>query len=134
MSQENVDFVRSIFEAWERGDYSATEWADPEIEVVMADGPSPGSWRGLTGMSEGMREFVTAWDDYRAKPDEFRELDDERVLVLIQMSGRGKRSGVDLGRLRTKGAALLHVRGGKVTRLVRYWNRERLFADLGLSE
>ena len=29
MSQENVELVRSIHEAWERGDYTSTEWADP---------------------------------------------------------------------------------------------------------
>jgi ketosteroid isomerase-like protein len=30
------------------------------------------------------------------------------------------------------GAALFHIRGGKVTRLVLYWDRERAFAGLGL--
>ena len=46
MSQENVEVVRSICAAWDRGDYSSVAWADPDIEFVTADGPSPGSWRG----------------------------------------------------------------------------------------
>jgi ketosteroid isomerase-like protein len=33
-----------------------------------------------------------------------------------------------------KGANLFHFRGGKVTRLVVYWDRERAFVDLGLKE
>jgi ketosteroid isomerase-like protein len=64
MSQENVEIVRSLYAAWERGDYRATEWAHPEIEIVFADGPSPGSFRGFGGMTEGWRDFISAWDDY----------------------------------------------------------------------
>jgi hypothetical protein len=65
--------------------------------------------------------------------EEYRELDGERVLVLIRFGGRGKTSGVEVGQMQSKGANLFHIRDGKVTRLVIY-DRERAFADLGLSE
>jgi ketosteroid isomerase-like protein len=134
MSQENVEIVRSIYAAWERGDYSATEWLHPEIEFVMVGGPSPGTWTGLAGMAEGTHEFLSAWENLRAEPEEYRELDGERVLVLIHHRGRGKTSGLELAQMQTKNATLFHIRAGKVTRLVVYWDRERALADLGLSE
>jgi ketosteroid isomerase-like protein len=114
MSQENVEIVRSIYAAWERGDFSATEWLHPEIEFAMVGGPSPGIWTGLAGMAAATHEFLSAW--------------------LIHHRGRGKTSGLELGQMHTKNAALFHVRDGKVTRFVAYWDRERALADLGLSE
>jgi ketosteroid isomerase-like protein len=133
VASANVEFVRSIYAAWERGDYSSAEWADPEIEYVFADGLSPGRWRGLAEMAEGMRDFLSAWKDFHSEAEEYLELDAERVLVLAHWRGRGKMSRVELGRLRTKSASLFHIRAGRVTRLVLYVDGERALADLGLS-
>jgi ketosteroid isomerase-like protein len=133
MSSANLGLVRSIYADWERGDFSSTEWAHPEIEYVMADGPSPGRWRGLGGMAKGFRDLMDVWAEVRIDAHEYRELDGERVLVLLDRSGRGRASGLEIGQMRTKGAHLLHVRGGKVTRFVFYWERERALADLGLT-
>ena len=128
----NLDLVRSIRAAWERGDYSAAEWADPEIEWIFADGPNPGRWTGFSGMAESSRNFLSAWEGFHSEADDYRELDGERVLVLINYKGRGKKSGLELEQVGAKGANLYHLRGGKVTRLVFYFDRERALADLGL--
>ena len=130
----NVDLVRSIRAAWERGDYSSAAWADPQIEYVVADGPSPGTWKGLPAMAEAMREALSAWKGLRSEAHEYRELDDERILVLLGFRGHGKASGLDVEQLGTKGAEVFHLRDGKVTRLVLYWDRDRALADLGLEE
>ena len=133
MPSANLDLVRSIYAAHERGDFSSAEWAHPEIEWVIADGPEPGRWTGLAGIAEGSRDFLSAWEEYRAEVDEYRELDDQRVLVLVHSSGRGKTSGLELGQMHAQGAALFHVRGGKVTTIVQYFDRERAPVDLGLT-
>ena len=65
--------------------------------------------------------------------DEYRELDDERVLVLYHFFGRGKASGLELGQVRTQAAHVFHVREGQVIKLVIYLDRDRAFADLGLT-
>jgi ketosteroid isomerase-like protein len=134
MPSSNLDLVRSIYAAGERGDFSSAAWAHPEIEFVLADGPVPGRWTGLAGMAEGFRTFASAWEELRFEADEYRALDDDRVLVLYRWSGgRGKASGVEVGQIRSEGANVFHVRGGKVTRMVNYLDRDRAFADLGLA-
>jgi ketosteroid isomerase-like protein len=125
--------VRSIFAEWERGDFSSADWADSEIEYVFADGPSPGTWRGLEGMAEVWRDWLGAWEDVGIEGEEYFELDDERVLVLSRYSGRGKTSGLELGQMGARAATLFQIRSGKVIRFVGYWDRERAFADLGLA-
>ena len=135
MASANVDLVRSIYEEWERGDWSSFEWAHPEIEVVWADGPTPGKSTGVAGMAEATRDFLRAWEGLRTQAEEVRELDAERVLVLDRPSGgRGKTSGLDVAHISSPGAHLFHIRDGKVTRLVNYLHRQRALADLGLSE
>jgi ketosteroid isomerase-like protein len=131
MASAKVDLVRSICAPWERGDFSSAEWAHPEIEYVVADGPSPGSWTGVAGMAEAVRELLSAWEQHRVEAEEYRELDGERVLVLFEFSGRGKTSGLEVGPMRAKGAHIFHVRDGQVTRIVVYLDGERALADLG---
>jgi ketosteroid isomerase-like protein len=131
---ENLDLVRSIYAEWERGKFGSIEWADPEIEWVMTGGPAPGSSTGLAGMAEGWLDFLSAWEWYRVEVDEFRELDDGRVLVLIRCSARGKTSGLKLGQVRTESATLFHIRDGKVVKLFVYLDREHALTALGLEE
>lgn len=58
MASANVDLARSLYAAWEPRDHSATEWAHPEIEFVIADGAAPGTWTGPPGAVEGWCDFV----------------------------------------------------------------------------
>ena len=133
MASANVDLVRSIYADWEHGDFSSAEWADPEIEFGWADGPSPRSWIGLAEMAKGYGEELSAWENLHAGADECRVVDDERVLAFHSFRARGKASRVELGKRETKGAALFHIRGGKVTKLFLYFDRERALSDVGLA-
>jgi ketosteroid isomerase-like protein len=56
------------------------------------------------------------------------------VLVLHHYRARGKKSGLDLGSLRGEAAAIFHLRGGKVTRLVHYYDRTRALEDTGVEQ
>jgi hypothetical protein len=82
----------------------------------------------------GWRDFLDAWDDYRVRAEDYLIVDDNRVLVLVTFTARGKVSGVEVGESGARGANLFHIRDGLVRRLVLYWHRDRAFADLGLEE
>ena len=129
----NLDLVRSIYADWERGDFSSAEWAHPEIEFVIADGPEPGTSTGLAGMAQAMRGWLSGWEDYRLEVEDLRELDEERVLALDRWAGRGKGSGLDLRQSPSRSAHLFIIRNGKVTHLTAYFERDRALADLGLD-
>ena len=133
MASTNLDLVRSLYAYWERGDWSTADWAHPEIEFVAADGPSPWSVSGIAALAEAWREFLDTWEGWRVEAEDYRELDEERVLVFIRIAGRGKASGLEVDQISAKGANLFHIRAGKVTRLALYWNRDRALADVGLS-
>ena len=130
---DNLDLVRSLYADWEGGDYTSSEWAHPEIEWVIVDGPDPGVWRGVAGMADGFRSSMGVWKDVHAEVQEYRELDNDRVLVLEWRRARGKASGLELKQMRAEGAVLFHLRDGKVARLAFYWDRERAFADIGVE-
>jgi ketosteroid isomerase-like protein len=133
MASTNVELVRSIYAAWDRGDFRSVEWAHPEIEYALVGLPDvSGNWKGVAEMTEAWRRWLTSWEDFRTEGEEYRELDDERVLVLAHWTGRGKTSGMELGQMRTRAATLFHVRENRVTRIVGYFDREDAFADLGL--
>ena len=81
------------------------------------------------------REFLSTWDDLRTEAQQYRELDDERILVYIHNYGRGRTSGMEVSQLMGtgKGANVWFMRDGKVVKVVMYWDRARALADLGLK-
>ena len=52
----------------------------------------------------------------------------------MHLRGRGKTSGLEVGDIQMKGANLFHLREGKVTTLVLYWDRQHAHPDAGLQE
>jgi len=130
---ENLDLVRSIYADWERRDYRSTDWAHSEIEYVNADGPDRGRRVGLEEMAEGWRRLLSSWREFHTRAEEYVELDDDRVLVLVAFGGTPRFIGLDITDAPSKGANVFEIKDGKVRKLILYWNRDRALADLGLE-
>ena len=78
--------------------------------------------------------MIEVWEGLRVEVDGYRELDGGRVLALTRFSaGRGKASGVDIGTTHARSAGLFHIHGGRVTKVVNYFDRDRALAELGLA-
>jgi ketosteroid isomerase-like protein len=134
MTSPNLALLERVAEAWGRGEYfGSAEWAHPEIEYVIVDGPTPGRWVGLPRVAEGWRAFLGAWEEFHGVVEQYRELDDERVLVLHSFGGRGRTSGLDVSRTPIQAATIVHMRDEKITALFVYFDRRRALADLGLE-
>jgi hypothetical protein len=92
---ENLDLVRSICADWERGDFRRADWARSDIEFVRDVDLDPDRTEGIAAMASAWRRWLDEWEDFRPmEVDDYRELDDGRVLVAGRIRGRGKASGV----------------------------------------
>jgi hypothetical protein len=85
-------------------------------------------------MAVAWRRRIGGFADVRVEAEEYRELDDTHVLVLVRDRGVGKTSGIDVTHIPgERSAALFSLRDGKVTKLVVYFDRDRALADLSLE-
>jgi ketosteroid isomerase-like protein len=91
VSAENVEVVRSLFQAFRARDTEAqlAMW-HPDVRLQAADG----AWHdGREGVRELFGSFLGTWDDYVLEVLDFIDAGD-RVVVLLHERGRGKGSGV----------------------------------------
>jgi ketosteroid isomerase-like protein len=143
MSAANVELVRSIVPsetdlvqvlasddpgAAFLGDSSAV---DPNVEVEFASPPSGGeplSYRGIEGLIEGWRDWLTPWESYRLEVEEFIDAGD-RVLTLVRVRARTSRHGVELEH---RPAAVWTVKDGLVVAVHFFLERPEAFEFAGL--
>jgi ketosteroid isomerase-like protein len=115
MSQENVEVVRSIYDAWARNEFPGpTHLLDAQIAYVNPPAAvEPGTRQGLAAFSRAVEQvFQEGWDSWRVEPEQFTASGD-RVAVVLRYRARGRGSGVEV---RGRMSALWTVRDGKAVR------------------
>src|SRR5207247_3735768 len=97
MSQENVEVVRSFYDAWARDEFPGPiELMDPEIEYVNPDGAvEPGTRRGLAAFSRAVEKVFEGWETWEMEPEQFTAARDQ-VAVVVRYRARGRGSGVEV--------------------------------------
>jgi ketosteroid isomerase-like protein len=99
MAQGNVELVRRTIDFFNRGEIErALDETDHNLEIDWANsiGPLRGVYRGHKEVLEFWQSFLEAWDEVRWDPQEFIEVDEDRLIVVNRVHMRGKRSGVDV--------------------------------------
>ena len=132
MSQQNVEIVRSAFEAWNAGDLDRViELVDPELEFVPFRSQLDGTaYIGADGMRRFARDSADEWEYLQIVPAEFHDAGD-RVLLLGRYDARGRASGVDV---EFPAAWVARLRNGRIVHLRSYSDREVAAEAAGLGE
>jgi ketosteroid isomerase-like protein len=139
MSEENVELVREMYEAHNRGGPDAAEpyWA---ADVEAFDAPEfPDATRhvGATEFREMLSNYLSVGWDGHFEVQEYIDADPE-VLVIWHMTARGPASGVSLASgVGLSPTVFFHVcllEDGKLKRLRQFLSRDQAFEAAGLSE
>ncbi len=131
MSQENVEVVRRIYEAFGRGEADAAlAYFDDEVVMDASHRVDGRVGHGQQELISILAEWLGAWDDWREEVEEIRDLGD-RVMVTSTQRGRGKGSGVEW---ENRFAMLYEIRRGKVARWTIYDDLSDALEAAGLSE
>jgi uncharacterized protein len=158
MSQENVEIVRGLYEAWNRGDLEAPfreagygidsgrtppaselekfsdvlALVDSEVEVeIPPGGLLGGPYRGHEGLLKLLVEFWGQFDERRSELKECIPAGPDRVITTVLNHARGKESGVEVEMWHHH---VWSLRDGKVVRWQMFLSRKEALEAAGLSE
>ena len=132
MSQENLQVVRAVFDAFSRGDMPALlKLADPSVVFTpIPEAPDVQSFHGHEGLLHGIAQVTEIWDDFSVELREMRDFDDH-VLASLRWWGRGPSSGIQM---EVDICALAAFRKGKIVRWQFFESEQQALEAAGLSE
>jgi uncharacterized protein len=129
MSQENVETVRGVYEAFDKGDMpqvlgqmeQSIEWNEAENFIYADRNPYVGPQAILEGV---FMRLGTEWDGFKVTPEEWLDAG-HRVVVLGTYSGTHRATGK---KVRAQFAHVWGVREGRVVRFQQYTDTKQ-FAE-----
>jgi ketosteroid isomerase-like protein len=134
MSEENVEIVRQLVEAFNEGGMGAEAtlsfFAADAVFEEPPEQPGPRVAHGRESVGLMFTQFDEAREKHQSHPDEIRAIDDERVLLLSLEHLRG-RDGIELDQ---SAWTIFTLRGGKIVRMQPFCDRVNALEAAGLSE
>ncbi len=126
MSQENVDLIRSVYDAWDKNE-SARDFIAKDIEYVNP------SYAVEQGIRRGRKSFAVVrdtYEDFRVDVERFLDAGDD-VVVLAHYTASGRGSGVPVG---GEHGYVWTVRGRQAVRFRWFQSHAEALEAAGLSE
>jgi ketosteroid isomerase-like protein len=134
MSQENVETVRDLWQAYVEGGLDAmAEFWDSEINWrALAGAPDDvGEMQGAEAMRRYYQDWLDTFEDITSVPTELLDAGDDRVVAVMHVTGRAKLSGLST---ELRYAVIYTLRDGKVVRGREYADREDALRALEMGE
>jgi ketosteroid isomerase-like protein len=133
MSQENVEVIRDAIAAMNEGDYGrAMGHLADDVVLENPAGVFAGTFRGREAVGEWFGDWFRTFDwNVHIDLREIAEIGDDGVLLVADLRGRGRGSGVEAAQTF---AYLYRLREGKIARMDGYLSREEALEAVGLSE
>jgi hypothetical protein len=154
MSQENIEAARRLYPGtvdvvatladpggWEATRRMLEPLVHPDFETLPIPGqllsgatagdPSRPIFYGLDGFVSAFRDWLSAWESWVVTAADFIDVDENRVLVLLDVRARSKTHQVEMP---IEAANLLTLRDGRLARLELFFDRAQALEAAGLRE
>jgi ketosteroid isomerase-like protein len=133
MSQENVAIVRRGFEHFRATGGPLPEILAPEFVWDMSTfrgWPEQQTYDGAEGMRQFLKDWMSAFEDWRIEVEALHDAD-EHVVAVCRQSGRAKVTGMPVNMLL---AQVFTLRDGLETRMQMYADPAEALKAVGLEE
>ena len=131
MSQENVEIVRRVIDAYNRRDVAAIlAVCDEDVSCFSVVAPVEGPYRGHDGLRQYFEGVVGGWERMLIEEPDFRDAG-AYVVVLYRLSMRGRGSGVELAQ---DGGSTFEFRDGRIVEWRSYLTGQEALKAAGLRE
>jgi ketosteroid isomerase-like protein len=128
VSEENVEVVREVWDAYARGDLDRImEFSDPHVVMITVE---DGAQYGFDAVRRNYERWQEAWSDAETTVEQVTAAGD-RVFVTACFRGRGRASGIEI---ETRLYEVYTMRDGRILRVDEFHEREDALEAAGLRE
>lgn len=133
MSEENLEIVRKVYEAWQGGQPATAPLAFLGEDFEYVNPPyavHPGTRRGKEGWTAATQNLSDSFENWAHRPGETIDAGN-RIVVMTTFCARGRGSSIDLEKFEPH---VWTLRDRKVIRFEWFNDREEAIRAVGLAE